>query len=56
MVEHYLEKKEQAAAFTLLKELAVLTPDDPKVSSIFIKSAWTIVQKKDAILYLRNSP
>jgi tetratricopeptide (TPR) repeat protein len=54
MVEYYLEKKDQASAFNLLKELAVLTPEDAKVFKHLYQISLENNQKKDAILYLRN--
>jgi len=54
MIEYYLEKKDGASAFNLLKELAVLTPDDAKVFKHLYQISLEKDQKKDAILYLRN--
>ena len=54
MVEFYLEKKDQTSAFALLKELAILTPEDAKVFKHLYQISLENGQKKDAILYLRN--
>ena len=54
MVENYLEKKDYASALTLLKELAILTPEDAKVFRHLYQISLEKDQKKDAILYLRN--
>ncbi|MBN1577724.1 MAG: tetratricopeptide repeat protein [Chitinispirillaceae bacterium] len=54
MVDYYLQKKDRAAAFSLLKELAVLTPDDAKVFKNLYQISLENNQKKDAVLYLRN--
>lgn len=54
MVEHYLNKKDGASALPLLKELAVLTPEDSKVFKSLYQLSIAANQKKDAVLYLRN--
>ena len=54
MVDHYLEKKDNGAALPLLKELAVLTPNDAKVFSHLYRISLESNRKKDAILYMRN--
>lgn len=54
MIEHHMKNNDDDAAFSLLKELAVLTPEDAQV----FKNLYTISLKKkkkeDAVLYLRN--
>ena len=52
--DYALEKKDQATAFNLLRELAVLTPEDAKVFKHLYQISIDRAQKKDAILYLRN--
>jgi tetratricopeptide (TPR) repeat protein len=52
--DYALEKKDLATAFNLLRELAVLTPEDAKVFKHLYQISNDRGQKKDAILYLRN--
>ena len=52
--DYALEKKDQALAFNILRELAVLTPEDAKVFKHLYQISNERGQKKDAILYLRN--
>ncbi|MBN1306516.1 MAG: tetratricopeptide repeat protein [Chitinispirillaceae bacterium] len=54
MVDYYLQKKDRVSAFPLLKELAVLTPDDAKIFKHLYQISLANNQKKDAVLYLRN--
>jgi len=54
MVEYYLEKKDNTSALALLKELAVLTPDDAKVFKHLYQISLEKDQKKDGLLYVRN--
>jgi tetratricopeptide (TPR) repeat protein len=54
MVEYYLEKKDLTASFNLLRELAILTPEDAKVFKHLYQISADRGQKKDAILYLKN--
>jgi tetratricopeptide (TPR) repeat protein len=54
MAEYYLDKKDTPAALAMLKELAVLTPEDAKIFKQLYRISTESGQKKDAILYLRN--
>jgi tetratricopeptide (TPR) repeat protein len=54
LVEYSMAKKDSSAAFGLCKELAILTPQDPKVFSYLYQIAYSKGNKKDAILYLKN--
>ena len=52
--DYSIEKKDETTAFNLLRELAVLAPDDPKVFKHLYQISSDRGQKKDAVLYLRN--
>jgi tetratricopeptide (TPR) repeat protein len=54
MVEYSLDKKDPTTAYNLLRELAILTPDDAKVFRHLYQIAADKDLKKDAILYLKN--
>jgi len=54
LVEFAIAKKDSNSAFNLCKELALLTPQDPKVFKYLYQIAYAKGSKKDAVLYLKN--
>ncbi len=51
---YLMEAKKENSAFPIYKELAILTPDDPKVFKNLYQIALKKKIKKDAVLYLKN--
>ncbi len=54
LIEYALAKGDTAAAFVTLKELALLTPTDPKVFKSLYLLSVAKANKRDAVLYLKN--
>lgn len=52
--DYALEKNDQATAYNLLKELAILTPEDPNVFKHLYEISSERGQKKDAAFYFHN--
>jgi Cytochrome c biogenesis factor len=52
--DYALEKNDQVTAYNLLKELALLTPEDPKVFKHLYEISTERGQKKDAAFYFHN--
>lgn len=54
LAEYSLAKKDTTTSFSLLKELAVLTPKDEKVFKLLYQISANQNRSKDAVLYLKN--